>query len=174
MNNAILLLGSNLGNRLLNLSESLSALASRGVSPLEWSHVYESDPWGFDSSNRFLNMAAKVRMSLSPEELLAVCLEVEAFLGRTRSGSGYSSRTIDIDVLLFDDLIINLPNLTVPHPRLVQRRFALVPLLQLLPQGCHPVLKTPFQQLLESCPDRSDVILHCYSNQVWSVQNLKQ
>lgn len=167
MTTAILLLGSNLGNRLLNLGEALEGLVAQGVSLVEITHVYESDPWGFDASNRFLNLAASVEFGASPSGLLSVCLTVETMLGRVREGVGYHSRIIDIDILLCGNQIIRLPELTVPHPRLPLRRFALVPLVQLIPDEIHPELNLTFRQLLDRCPDQGDVILYCQNHQVW-------
>lgn len=161
-----LLLGSNMGDRLNYLSEAIQGLQKAGIQLQAVSDVYESNPWGFDSFDRFLNIAVVVETDCSAVELLELCLKTEMELGRTRAGEGYSSRTIDIDIILYNNEIIELDFLHIPHPRLSVRRFALVPVAQLIPDVFHPVLKKSMEQLLSECPDPNDVVFHVSGTQV--------
>lgn len=142
-NRAFLLLGSNLGNRERNLSTAISLLvtelASYLYSEVFESSVRESEPWGFESAGKFLNQAIAFDTSVSPEDLLKVCKYVEHRMGRPadeplydEAGNRiYHDRIIDIDILLFGDIRMETPNLTIPHPRLNERDFALIPLREL-------------------------------------------
>jgi 2-amino-4-hydroxy-6-hydroxymethyldihydropteridine diphosphokinase len=131
---AFLGLGTNMGDRRENLLKGLRLLDNRGdMSIREVSSVYESEPWGVLDQPCFLNMVALVCTSLSPEGLLEACLGVEAELGRTRSEK-WGPRIIDVDILLFDELEIGGAELTVPHPRMLEREFVMAPLLELRPR----------------------------------------
>ncbi|HAQ64859.1 MAG TPA: 2-amino-4-hydroxy-6-hydroxymethyldihydropteridine diphosphokinase [Bacteroidales bacterium] len=167
MTTSCLLLGSNLGDRLSYLREAFKRLQQAGIQILAVSDVYESNPWGFDSFDRFLNMAVTIETNLAAVDLLELCLLIEAELGRIRAGEGYSSRTIDIDIVLYSSQVIDLDFLQIPPPRLSVRRFALVPVVQLLPEVVHPVLKRSMIQLLNECPDQNDVIFHTSGEHVW-------
>lgn len=168
MKKVCLLLGSNLGDRLLYLSQAIERLHDADTSVQLVSHVYESNPWGFDSFDRFLNLALVMHVGLTPLQLLQKCQTVESELGRVRNREGYSSRTIDIDILLYGEEVIDTELLTIPHPRLPLRRFALVPAVQLMATALHPVLKISMSQLLLSCPDQGDVVYFCHSDKVWA------
>ena len=120
----------------------------------------KSAPWGFESADSFVNIVARVNTQKNPEEVLVAIHEIEAGLGRIREGGGgYQSRTIDIDILFFDDEIIDRKNLTIPHPRLHLRRFTLQPLAEIAPDFIHPVLGKSIVELLDSCGDNSVVQL---------------
>jgi 2-amino-4-hydroxy-6-hydroxymethyldihydropteridine diphosphokinase len=121
------------------------------------SSVYETEPWGFSPGNNFLNMAAQLETSLEPAELLAVIKRIESLCGRKSSGTGYSSRTLDIDILFFDDEILETEKLIIPHPLLYKRRFVLIPLVELSPEMVHPVFRKSVSQLLASCSDEKAV-----------------
>lgn len=133
MSKAYLLLGSNLGDRALWLQKAVERLGRTGV-VTNASAVEETEPWGFDHPvPAFLNQVVCVETALEPEELLQQCLNIEAELGRERPQSGgYASRNIDIDILLYDSITWNSPTLTLPHPRLKERPFALDLLAQVL------------------------------------------
>ena len=139
---AFLGLGSNLGDRLATLQLAVDLLGKEpGIRVTRSSRVWETDPLGGPDQPEFLNAVVEVTTELEPAELLSACNRVEAELGRTREVR-WGPRTIDIDILLIDDLAIDDPTLTVPHPRLHQRAFALMPLLELspdpvLPDGAH-------------------------------------
>lgn len=157
--NVFLGLGSNLGDRLSNLYEAVGLISLRAGEVTALSSVYETEPWGFDSKNEFLNQVIKINTNLDPAKLLNELLEAERSLGGKRSGPGYSSRIIDIDILFFGNEVINLENLVIPHPHIVNRLFALVPLCELAPEMIHPVLGKSISTLLSECPDNCRIKL---------------
>jgi 2-amino-4-hydroxy-6-hydroxymethyldihydropteridine diphosphokinase len=127
-------LGANLGKREETIHRALQLLdAAPGVDVVATSSLSETDPVGFLDQPRFVNAAAAVETSLSPRALLDLLLEIERELGRTRGGPRFGPRTIDLDVLLYGDQSVDEPGLSIPHPRLHERRFALEPLLELDP-----------------------------------------
>ncbi len=144
---AYLLLGTNLGDRERNLSVAVSLLvtelASWLFSDIRESSVYESEPYGFESSNNFLNRAIAFDTSVSPEDLLKVCKWVERKMGRREDGPLYDAdgnriyrdRIMDIDILVFGDVEMDTPELTIPHPGLMEREFALKPLSEIYEEG---------------------------------------
>ena len=139
---AYLGLGSNLGDRLGNLQAAVDAvLAAGGIRAVASSRVWETAPIGGPSQPDYLNAVLRIETELSPRELLAICRSVEDRLGRVR-GERWGARTIDVDVLLVDDLVVDEQDLVVPHPRIVERAFVVLPLLELdadpvLPDGGH-------------------------------------
>lgn len=134
MGRAYVGLGSNLGDRSAVLARALELLGGRpGIEIVAVSSFRETDPVGYLDQPQFLNAAAAIETSLSPESLLEALLEVERVLGRTREGPRYGPRTVDLDLLLMDGVTVDVPGLTVPHPRLHERAFALAPLADLDP-----------------------------------------
>ena len=129
-------LGTNLGDRHKNLSCALELIGREVGTVMSASDIIETEPWGFESSNRFLNMAAKVQTSLQPLEVLHATQEIERSLGRTRKSvdGEYHDRLIDIDILLYDNLVMETPELTIPHPLMYQRQFVMEPLAQIAPE----------------------------------------
>ena len=129
-------LGTNLGDRQKNLSLALELIGHEVGTVVSASDVIETEPWGFDSSNSFLNMAIKVDTPLKPLEVLHVTQEIERKLGRTQKSVNkeYHDRLSDIDILLYDDLVMNTPELTIPHPLMYQREFVMKPLAQIAPE----------------------------------------
>lgn len=119
-------LGSNLGDR-----EGTILAAAERLGPHRLSRIRETEPWGYPDQPWFLNAAAELETELAPRELLERLLEIERGLGRTRNGPRYGPRTIDLDLLLYGDLVVAEPGLTVPHPRLAERLFVLEPLFDL-------------------------------------------
>jgi 2-amino-4-hydroxy-6-hydroxymethyldihydropteridine diphosphokinase len=127
-------LGANLGNRAQTIRAALERLGRLpGVEVVAVSSLLETDPVGLEAQPRFLNAAAELETELPPRALLDALLAVERGLGRTREGPRFGPRTIDLDLLLYDDLVVDEPGLTVPHPRLHERRFVLEPLAELDP-----------------------------------------
>ena len=146
---AYLALGTNIGNRRRNMITAAALLAERVGDVLALSGFYETEPWGFQSENTFLNAALQLDTSLSPLELLKATQEIEIEMGRTQKSNGaYHDRIIDIDILLYDDLVLQTPELTLPHPLMHERLFVMEPLAEIAPNVIHPVFKKPVISLL--------------------------
>src|SRR5574344_3024022 len=144
-------LGTNLGERELNLNSAIQEIGALG-SIIQISAVYETEPWGFSSENKFLNMVIEIQTNIPASQLIKECLNIEAILGRTRgSALGYESRIIDIDILFFGDEVVNQDKLTIPHPYIQERRFILEPLNEIAPNLLHPVLCKTVSELLLIC-----------------------
>jgi 2-amino-4-hydroxy-6-hydroxymethyldihydropteridine diphosphokinase len=144
-----LALGSNLGSRHENLKEAMAALSPQ-LEVKAKSHVYETPPWGYEDQPRFLNQVLKAQTYLQPEPLLKHLKRLEIALGRKTSFQN-GPRLIDIDLLLYDDLVMNTPSLTIPHPRLHERGFVLLPLMDIAPDLVHPVTKKSVREMVASC-----------------------
>ncbi|WP_444375243.1 2-amino-4-hydroxy-6-hydroxymethyldihydropteridine diphosphokinase [Prevotella sp.] len=131
---AYLSLGSNLGDRHATMQSAILLLGKQAGSVDRVSSAIETEPWGFKSANKFLNMCVRITTTLSPEQLLATTKDIELQLGRTtKSVNGqYHDRPIDIDILTYDDLHINTPSLTLPHPHMHERDFVMIPLREIL------------------------------------------
>ena len=151
-------LGSNLGPRETYLRKALQALDKELGSLVKCSSFYETLPWGFSSDSLFLNAAACFDTLLSPEEVLAVTQQIEKSLGRkekSRQGR-YADRCIDIDILLYDDRVMQTPDMILPHPHMAERMFVLEPLAEIMPHLLHPLLKKTILQLKEELAERSE------------------
>jgi 2-amino-4-hydroxy-6-hydroxymethyldihydropteridine diphosphokinase len=156
MPTAYLSLGSNVGDRHANLQRAISSLTERGIRVVKQSSIYETEPVGFRDQSWFLNCAVEVETLLSPKELLGVLLEIEQGMGRRRTVP-MGPRIIDIDILLYGDEVIQSDELTIPHPRMAERRFVLVPLAEIAPEAVHPSATKTAAQLLAETADRSSV-----------------
>jgi 2-amino-4-hydroxy-6-hydroxymethyldihydropteridine diphosphokinase len=152
-----LLLGGNLGDKTKVFSDAQTRLHDRVGKITAQSALYETEPWGFESENLFWNQALEIITSLSPQEILRQTQQIELELGRIRKEDQYSSRVIDIDILFIDNQIISQSNLIVPHPRIQERKFALVPLCEIAPELIHPVFQKSIRQLLDECADQLKV-----------------
>ena len=155
-NRTFLLLGTNLGDRKKNLSIARSCIEQKVGVIKNASSIYETAAWGKQDQPDFLNQAVEVETELSPKQVLREILEVEIIMGRVRTVK-WSERLIDIDILLYGSLVINSTDLTVPHPQLPSRRFALVPLTEIAPQLIHPLLHVTIANLLGQCVDGLEV-----------------
>jgi 2-amino-4-hydroxy-6-hydroxymethyldihydropteridine diphosphokinase len=149
---AYLLLGSNIGDRAAHLQQAQKALSAAAGELVAASSLYETAAWGLEDQPAFLNQALAVRTALSASALLAACQAAEQQAGRERL-QRWGARTLDVDILLYGQEIIATPTLTVPHPALPARRFALLPLAQIAPQLVHPQLHQTVAELLAACPD---------------------
>jgi 2-amino-4-hydroxy-6-hydroxymethyldihydropteridine diphosphokinase len=147
-----LLLGSNLGERLMILESARKHIAERVGNVSVQSSVYETEPWGVAEQPAFLNQVLKVETEHAPEEVLRIILDIEHELGRIRY-ERWGARVIDIDLLYYSDFVLNTARLTLPHPRLQDRRFTLVPLAEIAPDFIHPLLQKTSEALLKICPD---------------------
>ena len=156
-----LLIGGNLGNREENLKTAVNLLQVDGGKVTGSSAIFETAAWGITNQAPFLNQALLLETVHQPARLLEIILEVELEMGRIR-GEKNGPRIIDIDILFFDDLIISEPHLTIPHPLIQNRRFALAPMRDLEPHLQHPVLKKTISELFDECPDKLEV--HIYKS----------
>jgi 2-amino-4-hydroxy-6-hydroxymethyldihydropteridine diphosphokinase len=158
-NTAYLLLGSNVGNRETYIRQAIHLLEEAGQVLLLQSACYETAAWGLESQPDFLNQVISLHPPLTPFQLLALLQQIEGLLERQRQQQ-YGPRTLDLDLLYYNDLVLDTPELVIPHPRLHLRRFTLVPLVEIAPYFRHPVLERTHLELLEACPDDKEVRLY--------------
>ncbi len=153
---AYLSIGSNLGKRLANLQQAIILLGKDLGRVIAISKVYESPSWGFKGET-FLNCCITLETDFTPNAVLERILTIEQAMGRQRTlhDQGYESRSIDIDIIYYNAEVINSPDLTIPHPKMAERRFVLRPLAEIAPQFYHPVLKKDSRNLLQECKDPS-------------------
>ena len=156
MNTAYLLIGGNLGNRSAYLQKAVELIQQTCGNIVHSSAIYETAAWGFIDQPSFYNQALALETTLSPTALMHQLLEIEEQMGRIRADK-MGPRVIDLDILLIDGLIISSDLLTLPHPSLPLRRFALLPLYEIAPDIIHPVLQRSVSKLLEECTDELDV-----------------
>lgn len=158
MHTIVLLLGSNQGDRKALLQQAEKALENQVGSCTKKSSVYETAAWGFESPDLFLNQVLVFETPLEAQAILKQTQEIEKQLGRkARKENGYVSRSMDIDLLFYDNLIIQETDLQIPHPQLHKRRFTLEPLAEIIPEYTHPLLKQTISALLTACPDQLNV-----------------
>jgi 2-amino-4-hydroxy-6-hydroxymethyldihydropteridine diphosphokinase len=141
-----LALGSNLGDRLANLKQAIAALTPQ-MDVKAKSQVYETPPWGYEDQPKFLNQVIKAKTYLEPEPLLKHLKRLELALGRKESFPN-GPRLIDMDILFYDDLVVNSPSIVIPHPRLHERGFVLLPLMDIDPELVHPVSKKSVKEMV--------------------------
>jgi 2-amino-4-hydroxy-6-hydroxymethyldihydropteridine diphosphokinase len=149
--------GSNLGDRYSMLEKAMGMMIHHAGRCTVVSSIYETTAWGFDTDQNFLNMVAGFETNLEPLEILELIKITETMLGRQRKGSVYESRTIDIDILFYEDLVMEEDTLVIPHPLLHHRNFVLLPLHEIAPDLCHPVLNLSVAEMLLQCTDNNEV-----------------
>ena len=157
MANVYLSLGSNIGDRTLFIQNAITRIVEACGEVKAVSNLYETKPWGVQNQDDFLNACLLIDTTLSPENLLIRVNKIEEELGRIRLEK-WGARTIDIDILLYDDKIIESPNLIIPHPLMHQRSFVLIPLAEIAPNKRHPILNKTIAQLVKILQGASDVI----------------
>jgi 2-amino-4-hydroxy-6-hydroxymethyldihydropteridine diphosphokinase len=164
MSKIFLSLGTNLGHQVNNLIQATEMIKKRIGAVIKCSSVYKTEPWGFKSDNYFLNQVLIVLTKKLPENVLKEIKAIEAEMGRLRSSNVYESRIIDIDILFYEDIILDNINLTIPHPLLQERLFMLIPLFEIAPEFIHPVIKENICALAKSCKDKGTVEIYNNAN----------
>jgi len=158
MHQVFLGIGGNIGNKQANFDKVYTQIQNVLGPILKCSSLYESSPWGFESEDLFWNKVLWVETQFSPAEILRKTAKIEASFGRKRNGKGYTSREMDIDILYFDDLVMETEKLTIPHPQIANRLFVLLPLAEIAPEFIHPKLGTTSVQMIENCTDCAEII----------------
>jgi len=156
MNISYLLIGGNQGDRVIQLETARNRISAVAGTIRAASSLYETAPWGKTDQGWFLNQALEIGTEAGAIELLKLLLNIEENMGRKRSEK-YGERIIDIDILFFNDAIVRLPDLVIPHPEIANRRFVLEPLFEIAPEYCHPVLHLSVRELLLACTDPLEV-----------------
>lgn len=155
-------LGSNLGDRVGYIQQATSLLAANpDINIVTTSSFYETEPWQMDSENWFVNAVIQISTTLTPEALLEECQKIENMLGRVENKQKtYQDRTIDIDIIFYDNLILNTPNLTIPHRYFHKRVFMLVPMLEIAEDFVHPFFGKTVESLYEAIEEPEMVYLY--------------
>lgn len=156
-------LGSNIGDRIGYVQQANKLLDDTdGIRVINSSSLYETEPFGFKEQEWFINAILEIETSLEPMDLLNVCLRIEKQLGRVRHPEApqWGPRTVDLDILFYDNLIISTDVLQIPHPRVHQRAYALVPMLELAPDFIHPVIGESILDIHSALPDPEEVYLY--------------
>ena len=151
-------LGSNQGERIKNCEQAIEEILKlEGGFLLSRSSWYDSEPWGWEDQDWFINGVIQISTEFCPEELLTKFKEIEKSLGR-KNKKKWRPRVIDIDILFYDDLSLESPKMKIPHPRILERNFVLIPFAEIAPQFVHPVLKKTIKELLDTSPDQKKVV----------------
>ncbi len=159
MHKVYLSLGSNLGDKTRNLQMAKYEIAAQIGRIVKTGNLYETEPWGFENEHWFLNTVIEIETKLNEIETLKKCLLIEKKMGRVRNAvkNVYIARIIDIDILFFDNQIINLPELNIPHPHIQNRNFVLYPMADIAAEFIHPKLNKSIKDLLKECKDTTQI-----------------
>ncbi len=150
-------LGSNLGDKEKILFSALVDIENTIGKVLHTSSIYKSEPWGFEDENNFLNLAILVQTNMSPYDILKNTQIIENIYHRQRNGVGYQARTLDIDIIFYDDKIYFTKDLQIPHKYSHKRKFVLLPIKEIEPEFIHPLLNQTISELVENCIDKSEI-----------------
>ena len=153
---ASITLGSNIGNKVFNIKKAINYV-SKSVEVKRISNYYETEPWGYESKNSFVNAGIIIETIFSPEDLLAFLKQIEKKMGRQKTTGGYQDRIIDLDILTFDHVTLSTTNLVIPHPKIAERKFSIVILKDLFFDEVIPGLNKSAQELLQQCEDKLKV-----------------
>jgi 2-amino-4-hydroxy-6-hydroxymethyldihydropteridine diphosphokinase len=156
MNGIYLIIGGNIGNRIVNLEQCRFELEKSVGKLLATSSIYETAAWGKEDEMPYLNQVLEIETQMNPAALMQTCIDIELRLGRTRNQK-WEARVIDIDILFYHQEIIELPNLSIPHPHLHKRKFVLIPMHELAPDFIHPIFHRNIHDLLTDCEDPLEV-----------------
>jgi 2-amino-4-hydroxy-6-hydroxymethyldihydropteridine diphosphokinase len=159
MNTCFLLLGGNLGDKEQNLQQAIHLLEQKLSSTAKKSSIYVTAAWGNEDQPDFYNQAIEINTTLSAVDVLKIVLETEEQLGRKRTNDKWQERIIDIDILFYNQDVIHLPELKIPHPFIQERKFVLIPMNEIASNFIHPIFKKTIKQLLDACKDPLEVIL---------------
>lgn len=160
MNSAFILLGGNIGNRQQLLADAMILITQKAGEIAKFSAIYETDAWGFEADQKFLNQVLEIMTIYTPQKLLAILKDIELKLGRIRkTGDLYNNRSIDLDILFYNNIVIQEEDLQIPHPRLHLRKFTLLPLLEIAQDKIHPGFNQNIADLLYQCDDELNVTL---------------
>ena len=154
MSTAYIGIGSNIGNREENCRKAIKLLKENGIAVKKESSMHDTEPWGVKDQPKFINMAIEIETNKKPEDLLGILKNIENQMGRTESVK-WGRRVIDLDILLYDDLIVETPHLEIPHPFMHEREFVLKPLCEIAPDKKHPVTGKTIKEMLEGLKRQS-------------------
>lgn len=155
---AYLLLGSNEGSRKQNLEQAIDQIGRNAGKITDMSSVYETEPWGLKEQDPFLNMAISIITSMTPQDLMACLKDIESAIGKPKQIK-WGPRTIDIDILYYDDLILESESLKIPHPQISNRNFVLIPLLEIAGDHTDPVTGLTVDEMYDQCKDTGEVFI---------------
>ena len=155
---ASITLGSNIGDKVFNIKKAIDYV-SQSLEVKRISNYYETEPWGYESKNSFVNAGIIIETIFSPEDLLAFLKQIEKKMGRQKTTGGYQDRIIDLDILTFDHVTLSTTNLVIPHPKIAERKFSIVILKDLYLNELIPGFQVNAQCLLEKCEDKQEVQL---------------
>ena len=152
-------LGTNLGKKRENLYKAIEYISNTCGIIKQKSRIYSSEPWGYQSFNNYLNQVIEIETVLAPEELIEKLLKIEELMGRKRDGSKVADRIIDLDILFYNDEVRSTRNLKIPHPRMHERNFVILPMVDLDKNFIHPTLKKSMKELKKVSTDKSPVFI---------------